>query len=494
MTVVNFDLPRHILTVGDEVGVTSQHERSPPPDAVPHAAPEVVDLRIGDIERNQQIEADISRFASESLAAHRTADALLATLNRLFLLIEDNELRASSRMLLSYTRDTPSFGVVGQLGAGGFSRIMSQARGDAGLASRDTQEPVALREKVTAFYNLTNSAYFRETMEQIYRSPTLKNRASAIVDIAYLETRQFAPARGARNEPSLPDQLALYTYDNENAHDASENVDLYEKVDHVAGQSVVTNPARAGGSLTRAQNEFREKTEYADNIWAVASDLRNEQRITAREIAFAKLNPRNRVDSGDGAVKGFQARQDDETFVMRGNGVFVWRVKEESGFFKDAQLQNKPTVAGPSGTTDRFMTAARLLKPGLIGELRLHQERAGEAPVEGMAREEREMKELVRWMAVGYLVDDNHHSMIEVNLGAANHGLPVQWGDALYLEAFEAPIETDDFTISSAEVVRTVAARPPVTSHYESFRYDFAGGSLAQVTPDGRVLDAARKR
>ncbi|QLG94633.1 hypothetical protein HZF02_22965 [Pseudomonas yamanorum] len=134
------------------------------------------------------------------------------------------------------------------------------------------------------------------------------------------------------------------------------------------------------------------------------------------------------------------------------------------------------------------MTAARLLGNGLINELGLNSPKAGESHSQSEARAEREMKELVRWMATGYLVDDNHHSMVEVNLGAANHGLAAQWGPELYREPFTAPINARQFSTSNAEVARELEWQPAVKTHYETFRHDLQGGNRATVTPDGRVL------
>lgn len=458
-----------------------------------NSAPQKIEWQNNSIADNKQIEANLARLASENPAALKTADALLATLAKLFILIEENELKATTKMLASYASDTPNFGVVGQLGAGGFSRVMDEARHGSARALCDGQEPLTLREKATAFFNLTNSTYFRETMEKIHSSPELKKMAADIVDISYLESKQFAPARGNSKERPSGDQLALYTFKNENKNDASENVHLYEQLKEVAGQKTSSNPAKAGSSLTKVQNDFRQKPEHAEMVWASAADLAADQRLTGRELVFAHYNPRNRVDRDEsqfgnqGPVKAFASLSLEQTVVVRGNGFAVWQVKEGTGFFQDAQLQHKPTVAGPSGTTDRFMTAARLLGNGLMNELGLNQPKGAETQEQNNVRAEREMKELVRWMATGYLVDDNHHSMIEVNLGAANHGLPAQWGTALYSEPFSAPIKTEHFTVSSEEVMRVAEQQSTVKTHYENFRYDLQGGRRAKFTPDGRI-------
>lgn len=443
---------------------------------------------------NQQIEANLGRLASESPAAHKTVDALLSSVTRLFTLVEGSELKARAKMLASYATDSPGFGVIGQLGAGGFTRILDEARHGGPHHHRDGQEPLALREKATAFFNLSNSPYFRETMERIHGSPELKQQAGAIIDRGYLESKQFGPARGSSQERPLPDQLALYTFKNENPQDASKNPHLYEQIKQVNGLPVVSNPAKAGASLTKVQNDFREPAPLANKVWISAADLKSDQRLTSREQDFARLNPRNRMDRDDGQfghqgpIKSFTALPLEHTVLPRGNGFAVWQVTPHSGFARDAALQEKPVVAGPSGTTDRFMTAARLLGNGLINQLGLNEAKAGESSSQTEDRAQREMKELVRWMATGYLVDDNHHSMVEVNLGAANHGLAAQWGPELYREPFSAPISTRQFSISNADVARGLERQPAVTTHYEKFRHDLQGGNRATVTPDGRVV------
>ncbi|AZF49302.1 MULTISPECIES: type III effector [unclassified Pseudomonas] len=443
---------------------------------------------------NAQVEANLGRFASESTAAHKTIDRLLASLIRLFTLVEGSELKATAKMFSSYSSDVPNFGVIGQLAAGGFNRILDEARQGSPRMHCADEEPLTLREKATAFFNLSNSAYFRETLERIHGSSELKSQVADIIDVPYLESKAFGPARGSTQEHPLPEQLMLYTFSNENTEDASRNPHLYESIKEVNGRTVVSNPAKAGGSLTKVQNDFREAAPLANKVWATAADLKADNRLSSRELDFARLNPRNRVDRDDGQF-GYQGPVKSQAtlplahlVVPRGNGFAVWRVKQDSGFAKDAALQDKPIVAGPSGTTDRFMTAARLLGNGLLNGLGLNQPKAGESSEQTEVRAQREMKELVRWMATGYLVDDNHHSMIEVNLGAANHGLPVQWGPSLYREPFSAPIQTPQFSISSSQVISGLSRRPQVNVHYERYRHDLQGSQRAKVTPDGRVI------
>ena len=443
---------------------------------------------------NVQVEANLGRLASESPAAHKTIEALLVSLTRLFTLVEGSELKATAKMFSSYSSDVPNFGVIGQLGAGGLNRILDEARQGGPRAHRGGDEPLTLREKGTAFFNLSNSAYFRETLERIHGSSELKKHVAEIVDVPYLESKRFGPARGSTEERPLPEQLMLYTFSNENTQDASQNAHLYESTKELGGRPVVSNPAKAGASLTKVQSDFREAAPLANKVWVSAADLKADQRLSSRELDFARLNPRNRFDRDDGQfgyqgpIKSRAALPLEQTVIPRGNGFAVWQVKQNTGFAKDAALQQKPVVAGPSGTTDRFMTAARLLGNGLVNELGLGQPKAGESSEQTALRGQREMKELVRWMATGYLVDDNHHSMIEVNLGAANHGLAVQWGASLYREPFSAPIRANDFTVSNSHVMDALNTQPPVKTRYEKFRHDLQGGNRARVTADGRVI------
>ncbi len=448
------------------------------------------------VSQNRQLEANLARVASESPASHKTIDTLLASLTRLFTLVEGNELKATASMFSSYSSEVPNFGVIGQLGAGGLTRILDEARQGGLRAHRAAEEPLTLREKATAFFNLTNSAYFRQTLERIHGSSELKQRVAGLVDVPYLESKQFGAARGSTPEKPLPEQLMLYTFNNENTQDASQNPHLYASTKMVNGQAVETNPAKAGASLTKVQNDFREAAPLASRVWVSADALKADDRLTRRELDFARLNPRNRFDRdhgqfGDqGPVRGQANLPLSQTVVPRGNGFAVWNVKPDTGFAKDAALQHKPVVAGPSGTTDRFMTAARLLGKGLVSGLGLDQPKAGESREQADTRAQREMKELVRWMATGYLVDDNHHSMIEVNLGAANHGLPAQWGPSLYREPFSAPISARGFSVSNSAVMRGLENQPHVNTGYERFRQDLQGGNRAKVTADGRIIGA----
>ncbi|WP_118986365.1 type III effector [Photorhabdus sp. CRCIA-P01] len=465
---------------------------------------------------NQQIEANISRLASESTAAHKTVDSLLSNLVKLFVRAEGNELTAVTKMLHAYTGDNaitkmtdgsiikekPDFSIVGQLSAGGFTRIISEARQNGVRSDRADTEPLTLREKATAYYDLTNSAYFRDTLEKIYSSPELKSEFKDIIDIGYLESKKFATARGSTKEKPLPDQLKLYTFKNENKFNASENPELYQVTKQVKGQEVISNPALAGNSLTAVQGDFRETAldKNKDGVWSTAASLEANDRLTSRELTFASLNPRNRLDRTDyqfgrsEPVKAHQELAKENIIVQRGNGFSVWNVKENTGFSKDAALHNLPTVAAPSGTTDRFITAARLLGAGLKNDLALGTPTHGESTDQSIQRGEREMKELTRWLATGYLVDDNHHSMIEVNLGAANHGLTPQWGLNLYTEPFSSPIHAKGFSVSSQEILAQleVEGRDDVHTDYSTFKKDLYGGSRATVNADGSIKTSSR--
>ncbi|MBY0444283.1 MAG: hypothetical protein K2Q15_03630 [Burkholderiales bacterium] len=428
------------------------------------------------VDQNRQIERNLGRLASESPIAHETANALLIVLSNLFTRVEGNELKAMTLMLASYSPESPGYAVVGQLAAGGFARIISEVKHNH-QRNADELEPLTLREKAVVFDMLIRSNYFRETMEKVYSSLVLKAKVADLLGIGYLETKQLAPAYRSTKENPLPDQLAIYNFENINQSDASNNVQLYEQVRIIAGKQQIINPAKAGSSLTKHQNDYREKPSHG-KAWISSADLLEDKRLTKRELEFARTNPKNRIDRTTeqfGQQKPVKAQTGlplEQIIVERGNGFAMWDIKNGTGFQKDTELNHKPIVAGPSGTTDRFMVAARLLGKGVTDTLGLGAQQLGETLLQASERAEREMKELVSWVAVGYLVDDNHHSMIEVDLGAANHGLPVHWGSNLYTEPFSGQINTKKNSISNKDVVEPLENSAIVETHYDRFHYD----------------------
>lgn len=432
---------------------------------------------------NKAVEASLAQVASESKAAHKTADSLIKSIVTLFTRLEgDDELKGTMSAMQAYTGDNPKYGVVGQLGAGGFTKIVDSAK--KGKEDND----LTIREKGTAYFDLSNSPAFRKAMEKIYHSPELQEKVKDLIDIDYLHSFKFGRPRGAGPDSTAPDELKLYTYRNENTKNASEFPELYGEVpgNEAVDGPVPQNDALAGQSLTANQRKYRERSKKGgDGAWATASDLEANKRLTEREINFARTNPRNRHDREDyqfkegKPVKGGEMPK-DKVIVEHQPGFSVWDVKGDTGFAKDAELHNKPTVAGPSGTTDRFITGIRLLGKGVMKELGLEGPNA-----------ETQVKELGRWLATGYLVGDEHHSAVEVNLGAANHGLDAQWGSDLYTEPFSEPIKGKGFEISSESVVDQLETKLETAEedavNRDAYRFDLEGGSKGKVTPDGKV-------
>ncbi|WP_108817631.1 type III effector [Pseudovibrio sp. Alg231-02] len=432
---------------------------------------------------NKAVEASMAQIASDSPAAHKTADSLIKSIVTVFTRLEgDDELKGMMDAMQAYTGDNPKYGVVGQLGAGGFTKIVDGAK--KGKEDSD----VTIREKGTAYFDLSNSPAFRKAMEKIYHSPELQEKMKDIIDIDYLHSFKFGRPRGAGPDSTAPDELKLYTYRNENKQNASENPELYGEVpgsEQVDGP-IPQNDALAGQSLTANQRKYRERSKKGgDGAWATAADLEANKRLTEREINFAKTNPRNRHDREDYQFKENKPVKagempKDKVIVEHQPGFSVWDVKDGTGFAKDADLHNKPTVAGPSGTTDRFLTGIRLLGKGVMKELGLEGDNA-----------ENQVKELGRWLATGYLVGDEHHSAVEVNLGAANHGLKPQWGSNLYTEPFSEPIKGKGFEISSEAVVDQLETKLETAEedavNRDAYRFDLEGGSKGTVSPDGKV-------
>lgn len=394
--------------------------------------------------------------------------------------------------------------------------------------TKTTDQAWTLREKGTAFFSLTNSTYFN-TLVQNVKSTAIQaqtDQAKGLTDSPAQkkigELRQQVDVdRILQLKPPEPSKdgghstrtgLDIYTGINESGKVLTENPELYEVK---AKDGTVNNPAALEGakkgSLSANQAAYRAlptikdeapgdkpKTNIVDKnrVFTTAQQLKDEGRLTERELRVAQSSPRNHISRTDyqfGTNEGFSENhalnQDstlskeeayqlakahafkadsklglDQVIVQRGNGFAVWNVKKGTGFDKDAQAHAKPTVAGPSGTTDRFMTAARLLGPATIKDLGLQGPKA-----------DTQLKELTRWLATGYLVDDNHHSMVEVSLGAANHGLDAQWGSELYVAPFSEEIESSKFNISSDQVLNELGDMPDVKVD-RNYRRDLRAG------------------
>jgi hypothetical protein len=515
--------------------------QAPPPNVVAQpVAPQMVDATprslvmantvkfthdMGHVETNKVIEVQISRLASESVAAHHTADALLKSVFKLAENIE-GEKTARLNLLSTYlgAEGNPSLTVIGQNDAGAFGKLVNDVlhdratpkhrSGDDGAqaahkdhtpkSGHSSDQAWTLREKGTAFFNLTNSTYFNGLVQKVKataekakteqangltNTPAQQKLAqlSELVDIERISNLKTASADNPHARPGLE----MYTNINESGKLQTDNPELYAVKDKDG--NLKKNPASLDdakkGSLAAHQNDYRAapliedeqnpdkpRAELSDKgrVFTTAQQLLDEGRLSDRELRLAQSSPRNHISRTDyqfgtqsgislhhamktdrmlrrddakalvkeNAIKSNSQLSLDQVIVQRGNGFAVWNVKKGSAFAKDAEAHAKPTVAGPSGTTDRFMTAARLLGPATVKDLGLQGPKA-----------DTQLKELTRWLATGYLVDDNHHSMVEVSLGAANHGLDAQWGSDLYTSPFSEEIQSSKFKISSDQVM-----------------------------------------
>jgi len=122
---------------------------------------------------------------------------------------------------------------------------------------------------------------------------------------------------------------------------------------------------------------------------------------------------------------------------------------ETSDFVQKSHFAGLPVAAGPSGTTNRFMMAGRLLAPGGQRKLGLPPAQDGARPADRLA-----YLELMRFALYGFLVADRHHSFSEVNAGAAEHGLAPQCGREIYSAPFSADISGRDFDCGNQDLAR----------------------------------------
>lgn len=398
---------------------------------------------------NNILESSIARLANCSSVSHKTINAMLATLAEFFIKIEGNdtkaELRAITRMLGTYVGEAPDYKTVGQLAAGGFTCIMNEARRNHCSSNRRAQEPIALREKATVFYNLIHSDYFKDSLEKVVHSKKLQLELRDIINVKYLKKKKINRRNMAYGNDKTR-RLNIYDYKNENSRNSSDNVLLYEETKIEDDKIHITNPAKRGGSLTGSQSKYRQKSAGKYKPWASLYDLYTKNRLTKRELGFILTNPEYQSLSlcVDKLENNYESLK--KVKVLRDYGIAVWEVKDNSGFALDAAINNKPVVSGPSGTTDRFISATRVIGNGVIRKLGLDLMKKGETRKQCKRRSVREMKELVRWMATGFLVEDLHHSMLEVNLAAANHGLHASWDTRLYTKPFSHPIESSEIS------------------------------------------------
>ncbi|WCN11909.1 type III effector [Marinomonas mediterranea] len=168
---------------------------------------------------------------------------------------------------------------------------------------------------------------------------------------------------------------------------------------------------------------------------APAGALISEGKISQRELAFHRHNAVNQSGNQDKVGFNIPPPSTDELKVLRGYGKDIWKIKPDSDFAQKADQHQKPVIAGPSGSAARFMAVAKLLEPHCQAQLGVSDERS--------------LTELTRFACYAYFLQDSHHSMLEINLGAAEQGLDEQWDDSLYNEMFSQPIQGKGFEVNT---------------------------------------------
>jgi hypothetical protein len=411
------------------------------------------------IENNQQIERNLATIAANSDAAHKTIDALLSNIVKCIIRLEGNELKAVTHMIKAYNDpEVEDFSDVGQLGIGGFTRILDNAVRGEPKGIRANQEKLTIREKTTAYYALINSPYFSQSMEKIQQNSQLRQSVKDIIDIQYLDKK--ASIKTISHSPKQQEKaFTLYDYTNDQGFK----------------------------SFTQDLSALRYLKPTAASTWTTAEKLKLDGYLTKRELEYAKLNPLNRPDrvatqfNQNTSLVSSKSLELDHIIVQRGNGFAVWNLTEGTDFLQQALSHHKPAVAGPSGTTDRFITAARLLGVGTKASLGLTKPLSAESSqknsLSSLSESDQALIELMRWLSMAYLVDDQHHSMVEVSLAAYNHGLELQWGSELYTSPFSRPIHGKGFNISSESVIQQLSKIKDTPSHTEGYRTDLKTGS-----------------
>ncbi|MDH2433904.1 type III effector [Pokkaliibacter sp. MBI-7] len=157
--------------------------------------------------------------------------------------------------------------------------------------------------------------------------------------------------------------------------------------------------------------------------------------ISQQELAYHRHNPVNHPGQQTRVGFTIPPPADEQLQVLRGYGRHVWQVNPDSEFAQKAAAADKPTLAGPSGSASRMLAVSLLLAPACQQQLGIDDPQA--------------LKELMRYAAYGYYGQDDHHSLLEVNLGVASHGLAEQWDDSLYTQPFSQPIRAKDFTVDN---------------------------------------------
>lgn len=407
---------------------------------------------------NDKLERKIARIASESDTAHIMISALVKSVTQVFMAVERCELKAISKMIKAYSNPVATDYIsVGQVGVAGFIHILKDA--SSLKATYDDIEHLTLREKATAFYALVHSAEFREALFLLMSSSDTcindnrKININTLIDLEYLlchvnqsHVNQSHVNKSRVNQKQINQQQVNY----KKASDSS-SIDLFSYPEALP---------RTEYSLLRKDSRILKNT--ANTTWIDAQSLIHHDKLTQRELNFHLTSSFNRPDRSTLPINPITAESPklDEVVVQRGNGFAVWQINPASAFAKKTQQNQKPAIAGPSGTTDRFFSAAMLLKPAVKSIIGLSN----------IAQTDQSFKELMRWMCMGYLVDDQHHSMIEVALAASHYGLDPQWGNELYSSHFHKPIKTHVIDISDQAIRLKLGGLEEVQDHRKEYQ------------------------
>lgn len=367
---------------------------------------------------NDKLERKIAKIASESDASHVMISALLKSVMQIFMTVERCELKAMSKMIKAYADPiAPDYLSVGQVGVAGFIHILKDA--SSLKTTYEDIEHLTLREKATAFYVLIHSIEFQEILSLLIPSTDdcvsdhLKGHNSTLLDLDYLRSH-VNQEKANQGKPIHSSSIDLFSYS-----------DMLPRSEY---------------SLLKKDSRILKNT--SKTTWIDAQSLIQHDKLTQRELSFHLTSSFNRADRSTLPINPINAESPklNDVIVQRGNGFAVWDINPSSAFAEKTDQNQKPVIAGPSGTTDRFFSAAMLLKSAVKSIIGL-----SDTP-----DTDQSFKELMRWMCMGYLVGDQHHSMIEVSLAASHYGLDPQWGNELYSSHFYKPIKTHLIDISDS--------------------------------------------
>ncbi|MGC3030431.1 hypothetical protein ACPUER_35865 [Burkholderia sp. DN3021] len=288
----------------------------------------------------------------------------------------------------------PDFSWVGSVGHNGIAIMRVRYHGD-------------LREQCCQFNSLICSQFFLNSLERIANlSDSERGRFSNLIDFNLLLKKN------KKNDGDL------FRYQDRFKECQSKSRE------RVVGDTPLESAEYLVANRSLSVPQLKYHLQADGNRAKVASDYFLKSAATATE--FAKNN----------------AIPLDDIKIQSGYGKSVWRPASDSDFNKRASDANLPVLAGVSGTTFWFMLAGRILAPGAKAELEIEDDRA--------------WSELMRFALYADLVQDEHHSFVEVNAGAAEQGLEMQWNEVIYLEPFSNRIGNRKFSIGNEEMQNLV--------------------------------------